>query len=83
MEIESINNNNNYNYNNEKIIIKNNYFYFSKQNINDYLIKCIIQQKNIILENLFNFNLLQIMYQSNNDLFDIIDLKIIDSRYSS
>jgi hypothetical protein len=62
----------------EKIILKNEYFYFSREKKNNYLTNCKIENNNIHITDLFNFNLLQLMYQLNSDIFQTIEFTIIN-----
>lgn len=61
---------------NEKILIKNENFVFVRERKNNYRINCIIENNNINVEKLFNFNLLHFMYSINKNLFENIDLNI-------
>ena len=61
---------------NEKILIKNTNFVFVRERKNNYRINCIIENNNINVENLFNFNLLNFMYEINKNLFETIDLNL-------
>jgi hypothetical protein len=61
---------------NEKILINNNNFVFVREKKNNYRINCIIENNNINVEYLFNFNLLNFMYEINKNLFEVIDLNI-------
>jgi hypothetical protein len=61
---------------NEKILINNEKFILVRERKNNYRINCIIENNNINVENLFNFNLLNFMYTINKNLFEIIDLNI-------
>ena len=61
---------------NEKILINNENFVFVRERKNNYRINCVIENNNINVEKLFNFNLLQFMYSINKNLFEIIDLDI-------
>jgi len=58
-------------------IIKKENIIFKKEP-NKYIISCEIENKNIQVEKLFdiNFNFIQLMYNINSDLFEIIDIKI-------
>jgi hypothetical protein len=63
---------------NEKILINNANFIFVREKKNNYRINCIIENNNINVEKLFNFNLLYFMYSINKNLFEIIDLDASD-----
>ena len=62
----------------EKIILKNDYFYFSRQKNNNYVTNCKIENNNIQVNDIFNLNLLKLMYQVNSDIFETIDYTIIN-----
>lgn len=57
---------------------KNNDNINFKKEQNKYIIKCEIENNNINVETLFNvkFNFIQLIYNINSELFEIIDIKI-------
>jgi hypothetical protein len=73
---ESVNINEKINKDKQKIIIQNNNFSFIKQSNNHYKISGIIENKNILIKNIINFNFLELICKINNELFEIIELKI-------
>jgi hypothetical protein len=58
----------------EKILIKNDYLSFIRTKTNHYKINCMIENKNINIENIINFNLLELMCKCNSELFEKIDM---------
>jgi len=63
---------------NKNIIFDKEGFILIKTEENSYNAKYLVENKNIILPNIIDFNLIKLIYELNNDIYEKVDIKIIN-----
>ena len=67
------NDNNQKNQNNQ-----NNNFQMNKINVGEYNISFYLENNNIQLDNIIDFHLIKLLYELNQDIYEKIELKIVN-----
>lgn len=63
---------------NQKIIIQKPNFLITRNKTNHYQIDFTVENKNIYVSNILNFNLIKLIYEVNKNMFEVIQLDMIN-----